>query len=164
MLVELENQIGFLLHDELVKVFDKGICAAAEIGQVEPEEIRPVPDKFRNPQDLGAEAPVHVRKIAEINGRHVDELHGHGRDSDLGQVLPEPQIQPFVVKIVRPARDHHHGLRRLMAFQDFFALHDKGLQKPVLLLPARFDRLSDLAPVSTDSSADLLRQLHSERG
>jgi len=69
-------------------VFNKGIRAAAEIGQVEPEEIGPAPDELRNPQDLCANTPVHVREVAQVNGRDINKIHGHSRHSDLGQVLP----------------------------------------------------------------------------
>jgi len=148
----------------LVEVLEKGIGAATEIGEVEPEGMGKASDELCRPQDLRSKTPVHVRKVAEIDGRHVQKVHGHGRDPDPGQIPPQPQVQPFIIEIVGPARHHHHRLVGVMGFEELSPLPEQSSVKSILLLQGDLQGFPDLATASTDFGGDLLRQLQGKRG
>jgi hypothetical protein len=59
---------------------------------------------------LGPKAPVHIREILQINGGDIEKIHRHCCHTDLGEILPEPQIEPLIMKIIGPPCDYDQRL------------------------------------------------------
>ena len=137
VLIELQDEIGLVFHDVLVEMLDERVCSATEIRQVKAESVGPFPNEFGRSQDLGPKAPVHIREILQINGGDVEKIHGHGCHADLGEILPEPQIEPFVMKIVGPPCDYDQRPFRVMGIQNLPTLPEQLLHEIAAAFPNR---------------------------
>jgi len=136
-------------------MLDEGIRAAAEIGQVQAEGAGPGLDPACRPQDLGAQTPVHRGEIREIHPGDVDEVHGQGGHPDLGQALPEPEVQAFVVEVVGAARHDHDGRMGIEAAEDFIPFPVQHLLELCLLFERMLKRPPDVGLSQSQPIADL---------
>ena len=98
--VQLQNKIGLFSHDVAIEVFNEGIGATTEIGEVYTITAGMCFYQFGCSENLSSQGPVHIGKIAEIDILSVQEIMGDGLDTQFGQILPQPEAQPFIVKVV----------------------------------------------------------------
>jgi hypothetical protein len=93
--VQLQNKIGLFSHDVAIEVFNKGIGTATEIGEVYTITAGMSFHQFGGAENLRSQAPEHIGEVAEIDTGSVQKILGNGLDTQFGQILPQPEAQPF---------------------------------------------------------------------
>ena len=122
-------------------MLDKRVWSTAKIGDVESEIVGMPLYEFYCPYDLSPQPPIHGRKIRKVHRGDVYKIHGQCMDSDLGQILPNSQIQSLVIQVIGTSCHNHQGFIRAIFTHNFVALFVHLLDDSIMFLQCIFQGL-----------------------